>query len=125
MRQEAHQLRANMMQTYRKAFPQDTVVVDPLLQMRRRVTDAGRAVGNAGPDDFLSLLARFGTVWSKQNGTPPAPAIAHLSYRDHSLIVGLLPGNQATMDKLDGALRAQKLAVSSAGQDVWQIRNAP
>jgi general secretion pathway protein L len=113
-----------MMQTYRKAFPQDTVVVDPLLQMRRRVADAGRA-GNAGPDDFLSLLARFGTVWSKQMGTPPAAAIARMSYRDRSLTIGLQPGNQATMDQLEPALRAQKLAVSSAGQDAWQIRNAP
>ncbi|HWT71975.1 MAG TPA: type II secretion system protein GspL [Oxalicibacterium sp.] len=124
MRREAAQLRAEMMQTYRKAFPHDTVVIDPLLQMRRHVASGGPA-GELTPDSFLALLARFGSVWSAETGSPPAPAIAHLSYGERSLGIGLHAGNEATMEKLQPALRAQGLAVSQNGQDMWQIRNAP
>jgi len=124
MRREASQLRAEMMQTYRKAFPGDTVVIDPLLQMQRHIANAGRA-GNMAPDDFLSLLARFGSAWSAETGSPPAPAIARLTYGERSLGVGVQPGNEATMAKLEPALRAQKLTATQAGQGVWQIRNAP
>jgi general secretion pathway protein L len=124
MRREAAQLRAEMMQTYRKAFPADTVVIDPLLQMQRHVATAGPA-GDLAPENFLALLARFGSVWSTETGSPPAAAISRLTYAERGLGVGLRAGNEATMEKLQPALRAQKLAVSQNGQDMWQIRNAP
>lgn len=124
MRHEAAQLRTEMTQIYRAAFPNETVVVDPLLQMQRHVADAGGA-GNLAPDDFLALLARFGAAWSQEAGAPPATAIAHLGYGERSLTVSLQAGNEATMKKLDPALRTHKLAVTQNGPDSWQIRNMP
>jgi general secretion pathway protein L len=122
MRREATQLRAEMVQIYRNAFPNETVVVDPLLQMQRHV--AGGNSGNMAPDDFLALLARFGAAWSSETGTPPAAAIAHLAYHERSLVIGLQSGNGTTMEKLGTALRAQRLTATPNGPDSWQIRNA-
>jgi len=123
MRREAKQLRTEMAQIYRNAFPNETVVVDPLLQMQRHVASEGGA-GNLAPDDFLALLARFGAAWSSETGAPPAAAIAHLAYRERSLVLGLQAGNEATMEKLAPALRQQRLAVTPNGPNSWQIRNA-
>jgi general secretion pathway protein L len=123
MKREAKQLRAEMVQIYRSAFPNESVVVDPLLQMQHHVASGGVA-GNLAPDDFLMLAARFGAAWNKETSAPPAAAIAHLGYSERSLIVGLQAGNEATMAKLGPVLRAEKLAVTQSGPNTWQIRNA-
>jgi len=121
---EARQLQDGMLQTYRSTFPQDTVIVDPLLQMQRHLADMQRG-GNLAPDGFLSLLARFGAAWSKGTGTPPAPQIVHLAYAGGTLNIGLQPDGDTTMNTLADALRAQKLTATAAGQGQWQVRNAP
>jgi len=126
MQQEADRMRAGLMQTYRSTFPQDKVIIDPFLQMQRRIADAGRGTGNPAPDDFLALLARFGDAWS--DGRPEAvvaPALAGLAYRDRSLMVALQPGNKAAIEKLQGTLSAQGLSVSQTSADVWQIGSKP
>lgn len=126
MQREAERLRAGLMQTYRSTFPQDKVIVDPLLQMQRRVADAGRVTGNPAPDDFLTLLARFGDAW--RDARPEAlvaPFIAGLTYRDRSLMVALQPGNNAAMEKLQAAQAVHRLSVSQTDADLWQIRNTP
>jgi general secretion pathway protein L len=126
IQREADRLRAGMTASYRTAFPQDKVIVDPLLQMQRRVADAERAHGNPAPDDFLALLARFGNGWSSAKpGTVAASFIAGLEYRERTLIVALQPGNSATMEKLQATQAAHHLLVSQSDTDSWQIRNMP
>jgi general secretion pathway protein L len=126
LQQQADRLRNGMMQAYRTAYPQDKVVVDPLLQMQRHVTDAGRNAGNAAPDDFLALLARFGDAWrGVRPDTVAATFVTRLDYRERSLTVSLQPGNAGTMEKLQAALAAQGAAVVQTGTDSWQIRSRP
>jgi general secretion pathway protein L len=126
LRREADSLRAGMMQTYRAAFPNEKTIVDPLLQMRRHLADASRNAGNPGADDFLALLARFGTAWSTARpGSLVAPVIAKLEYREHNLVVTLQPGNSQTMESVRSNASGLRLTVVQTGADMWQIRNAP
>lgn len=74
---ERAQLRAQMEQTFRQAFPGAQVVVDPLLQMQRQVADLRLRAGQSAPDDFLPLLARF----SLALGPRANDALAGLEYR--------------------------------------------
>lgn len=125
LRQEAGQLRAGMLQTYRATFPQDKVIIDPLLQMQRRIAEAGRATGQAGPDDFASLLMHFGQAWNHvQPDAHAASALAGVTYRDHSLTVKLKPGNDALLEKIKPMLSVENLSLSQTAADSWQIRSS-
>jgi general secretion pathway protein L len=126
MRHEAEHLRADMLQTYRTAFPNDKTILNPLMQMQQRVADASRAAGTPAADDFLALLARFGQAWSTaQQGSLVAPLITKLDYRDRTLSVALQPGNSDTMETLRTTAATQRLVISQTGSDSWQIRNTP
>ncbi len=78
---ERAQLRAQMELTFRQAFPNAQVVVDPVLQMQRQVSDLRLRAGQSGPDDFLPMIARFaGALGPRAND-----ALASLEYRDGKL----------------------------------------
>ena len=126
LRHEAEHLRADMLQTYRTAFPNDKTILNPLMQMQQRVADASRASGTPAADDFVALLARFGQAWSSaQQGTLVAPLITKLDYRERTLTVALQPGNGQTMETLRTSAAQQHLSISQTGNDSWQIRSAP
>ena len=96
---ERAQLRAQMERTFRQAFPNAQVVVDPLLQMQRQVSDLRLRAGQSGPDDFLPLLARFsGALGPRAND-----AVATLEYRDGKLRARFRP------DFIDGAAARESL----------------
>ena len=125
---EADTLRAAMTRIYRAAFPKDTLIVDPLAQMRQKVAGAKRASGEAAPDDFLVLAARFGEAWNaaSQGGAPP---VAGLEYKDRTLLVRVKSGSPSPgAEQLEPALASRGLALSpgpaQAGATVWQIRSA-
>jgi len=76
--QERDQLRAEMHDLYRRAVPDARHIVDPSLQLARRVEDARRASGHVAPDDFLALVGALA-----QSGTRiPPGAIRGLRYRE-------------------------------------------
>lgn len=120
-KREAETLRASMTQTYRAAFPKETVIVDPLAQLRQKMAGAQRESGRLAPDDFVALAAAFSEAWSATGkGTPP---VAGLEYRDRSLTVKLKPGSEASPEQLNSALAARNLAVTQPSAGVWQIRS--
>lgn len=121
MKREAEALRNGMVQSYRAAFPKETVIIDPLAQLRQKMATARRESGQLAPDDFLALSAAFGEAWAA-SGQGAAP-VASLEYRDRALTVKLKPGSNASIDKLESALAARNLSVSQAGAGVWQIRS--
>lgn len=136
MKNEADGLRAGMMQTYRKAFPKDPVVVDPLAQMRQKIAAVKRDSGQAAPDDFTALAAAFGEAWASvgqgQGSTArkdkaALPGIAALEYRDRSLFVRFKAEGQPPIDQVKSALAGRDLSVVAAppqsGATVWQIRS--
>ncbi|MGE5651084.1 MAG: type II secretion system protein GspL [Bacillota bacterium] len=122
LKREAEALRAGMIQTYRSTFPKDQVIVDPLAQMRQKMTTAQRESGQIAPDDFLALAAAVGDVM--RGVAPGASPIAALEYHDRSLTVKLKPGSSVPVEPVRNALAARNLSISQPDTGVWQIRSA-
>lgn len=83
---EARDLRTSMTQIYLSAYPKETVILDPLLQMQQKIATTRREVGLSSPDDFNSLVAELGAAWSS---TPAPTSITAIEYHDHKLNVTL------------------------------------
>lgn len=131
LQREAASLQAGMTNTYRQAFPNDTVVVDPLAQLQQKITDARRRAGEAAPGDFLALAAAFGDVWHplQTDAGIGTQSIAGVSYRDQTLEVRFRPEVQPPVDAAHTALAAHALQLRTSqaenGARLWQVRSAP
>ena len=79
---EERQLRAAMNAAFREAFPQVPVVLDPVAQMRRAVSDLRAGAGSGDSGDFIPLAAAFARA-----ALPGADAVREIEYRDRSLQV--------------------------------------
>jgi len=126
---ESTQLKAEMLQTYRTRFPDERVILDPLLQMQQKIVIARRAAGEPVPDDFAALAANFAVAW---NSLPVdvKTAITSLDYRERTLFVGFKSQTGESQadgfeQQLQSALALQKLVMQEAKADTWQIRRAP
>ncbi len=127
MKREADGLRALMMQTYKSTYPKETVIVDPIAQMRQKIAAAQHDAGQVAPDDFTALAANFGEAWARVMQAPDrkgaASPIATLEYRDRSLWLRLKAGASLPADQLKAALAAQNLSLAQPTAGVWQIRS--
>lgn len=127
LRTEADGLRAAMTRIYRDAFPNETVIVDPLAQMRQKIEAGRRQSGQAAPEDFASLAARFGEAWrtaARPDASGSPPAIAALEYRDRMLTVRHKAPAAELLEAVRTAAAARGLNVEEAGPDLWRIGNA-
>ena len=127
MRSEADRLRADMLQTFRTAYPKETVILDPAAQMKQKLAAARRAQGQLAPDDFLVLVSRVGDAWAsvaRSGSGRGAPQLAALDYRERKLSMRLPPG-VAMPGELASGLKARGLALSQGTAGTWQIRSAP
>lgn len=122
LKREASALRAGMEQNYKAAFPKETVILDPLVQLRQKIAGAQRESGQIAPDDFLALSAGFGEAWASI-GKGAAP-VASLEYREGALTVKLKQGSSVAAEELGSALAARNLTMSETSPGVWQIRSA-
>ncbi|KAA0212593.1 MAG: hypothetical protein DWB43_05205 [Lautropia sp.] len=86
--QERATLKAQTERTFRQAFPNTPLVIEPLMQMQREVTGLRTRAGQPGPEDFLPLLTRFALALGAQ-GTD---SLASVEYRDARLRVRFQPG---------------------------------
>lgn len=126
MKDETNALRATMIQIYKSAYPKESVIIDPVAQIKQKIAAAKRDSGLAAPDDFTAITAGFGEAWA---GTVAAAgkttAIAALEYRERSLYVRLKPGSEAPTQQMKAALAKQNLALGLApeqsGGVVWKI----
>jgi general secretion pathway protein L len=121
MKREADAQHNAMLQTYKSAFPKETVIIDPIAQMRQKVAAAQRASGRVAPDDFVALAAAFSEAWAAAG--QEAKGIAGLEYRDHSLSVKLKSGITMPQEQLKATLAARNLSLAEASTGVWQIRS--
>ena len=143
MKNEANSLRAAMIQTYKSAYPKETVILDPVAQMRQKIDAAKRNAGLPAPDDFTAILAGFGEAWGETWGETwesvmpgkTAPVIEALEYRERSLIVRFKPAPsraegpdmEVPLQRIKAALAERNLlldAVSAQPAAVWKIRSA-
>jgi len=131
MKREADSLRATMIQLYKSAYPNESVIIDPIAQVKQKIAAAKHNSGLAAPDDFTTIMAAFGEAWSgvvPATGNTDVPAIAAFEYREHSLIVKLKPGNNVPTQQMKTALTGHNLALELSPEKstgaVWQIRGA-
>lgn len=142
MKSEASSLRATMIQTYKSAYPKETVILDPVAQMRQKIDAARRDAGQPAPADFTAILAAFGEAWGEawSRAMPgAAPVIEALEYRERSLIVRLRPipshpevskgegpNIEVALQQIKTALAEHNLSlemVSAQPAAVWKIRS--
>jgi general secretion pathway protein L len=123
-------LRASMNQIYKSAFPNETVIVDPLAQARQKVAAGRRNAGQGAPDDFGPMAAAFGEAWlaaAPRGANGLQPTLAGLEYKERSLLVRLKPEAQAPFDAVSAALSRRNFTLTAApeqpGVVVWQVKS--
>jgi general secretion pathway protein L len=122
LKREADATRAAMLQTYKATYPKDTVIQDPVVQMKMNIGRARAASGQLSPDEFTYQAAAFGEAAR----TLPRPlAIASLEYRERSLSIKVKPesADPGVAGQLKSALAARNLAFSEPAPATWLIRN--
>ncbi len=130
MKRQYDGLRASMLQIYKGAFPNETVIVDPLAQARQKVAAGRRNAGQGAPDDFGAMAAAFGEAWlaaAPRGASGLQPTLAGLEYKERSLFVRLKPEAQAPFDAVSSALSRRNLTLTAApeqsGVVVWQVKS--
>lgn len=136
MKSEAKALRIAMVDIYRSAYPKETVIIDPIAQLRQKISLAQNRSGVAGADDFTSIIAAFGDVWSRVTSSTQSPqVIAAIEFHDSALTVRLKPmkdqlndrGEDTQLQQLTSALAKQNVSLEviadQSGQPVWKIRS--
>ena len=128
LQNEANSLRASLNEIYRSVYPNDTVILDPLAQMRKKVEAAKRGSGDLTGDEFIGLLAAFSEAWgsvAQAQGKPLIPAA--VEFRERSLFVRLPPNANVSAEKMGEALAPYNLTLQAAPSQsdatVWQIRS--
>ena len=138
---EASVLRATMIQIYKSTFPKETVIIDPVAQMKQKIALAKRDAGLASLDDFAAITTAYGEALTNiTSATGKLPSIAALEYHERTLIVRFKPfsgsvgthdvdqrDNEAITQKMKAALAERSLSleqVPSESAIVWKIRSA-
>ncbi len=124
MKREADALQKGMILSYKAAYPNETAIIDPVVQIRQKIATAQRASGQATADDFASLLANFSAAWSSVVQGDQALTIASIDYRDRTLLVKLKPGATPPLAAIKSALARHALSMSQPNASVWQIRSS-
>ncbi|MDO8291806.1 MAG: type II secretion system protein GspL [Gallionella sp.] len=132
MKGEANLLRTAMIQIYKSAYPNESVIIDPVAQMRQKIAIAKRDSGLPAADDFTAISAAFGEAWASVMPGKAAPAIATLEYRERSLFVQFKPNTETPAQQMKAALAERSLSLSLEPLDpvsaqsaavVWKIRS--
>ena len=123
LKREANEVRLAMMQTFKAAYPKETVILDPVAQMRKNISLAKADDGQAAPDGFIAMSANLAEALSV---LPKRDVIASLDYRERALQAKVKPNtvDAAAMAQIRAALQARKLELTEANPGTWQIRVA-
>lgn len=93
---EQQQLRQDMEANFRSAFPEATVVVDPVLQMERQLAALRRVAGIADAQDFLPILSKITPLLNGANGVQ----LQKIYYENQILKLELNLPSVAVLDSL-------------------------
>lgn len=129
LQNEAASLKKTMTDIYRRSFPNETPVLDPLAQMQRKIAASRQRAGEIAPSDFLALAAAFGDAWTSlqtQTGAG-AQAIAAITYRDQMLEIRFKPAVKLSIEAAQPVLATHALQARAmnveGGASVWQLRS--
>lgn len=145
IKNEANTLRSALIQIFKSAYPNDSVIIDPLAQMQQKIAAAKRDSGLAAAHDFTAITAAFGEAWTSVIPASTAgniPAIAALEYHERSLLVKLKPvlskvegpvlsraegpGSEAPTQQMKAALAQRNLSlelIPAQSAIIWKIRS--
>lgn len=116
LKYEKHRLTTSMEQSFRKAFPEAKVVVDAPLQMRRNLEELRQRAGQAGPNDFLPLLA----VIAPQ--IEPSAIVRSMDYHQGTLKIHLTLPSQSQIDTLASRLPQAQIVKSGSGPSGIEVQ---
>ena len=122
LRSEGLQLRDESAEIYQRHFPNEKVVLDPLAQMKQKITTVRQASGQLTASDFVVLSAALGEVW-RETGKD-LRAIATLDYRNGTLNVKLKQGMNVSPEALRSPLANRQLQFTPSPVDplLWQVK---
>lgn len=122
LKREADAIRVANLQIYKAAFPKDTVIQDPVLQMRANIARAKAASGQVGPDEFTYQAAALGEA---MRALPRPLALTALDFRERALGVKVKPesADPGVVAALRAALAPRGLGLTETAPASWQIRN--
>jgi len=100
-------LRNDMETRFRALFPDSVAVVDPALQMRRKLTEARHAAGLADSTDFLPLLEKATPALKSL----PSEALRIMTYEQGRLTIELRAPDAGAIQRLINDLQRAGLVV--------------
>ncbi len=123
LRRDAASVRLSMLQTFKAAYPKETVILDPIAQMRKNIGIVKLENGQLAPDEFTALCAALGEALAR---LPHQTGIASLEYRERALFFKWKPDgvDASALAQLRADLAARNLALSEPTPGTWQIRLA-
>ena len=110
----AHQqrsLRQQMESRFRTAFPDAVAVVDPVLQMRRKLAEARHAAGQPDSGDFLPMIQKV----MASTKDLPAGALRTVAYESGRMTLEIATKDEAIIQRITTRLNQSGLTVDPAG----------
>ena len=104
---EQRTLRQQMESRFRSAFPDAVAVVDPALQMRRKLAEAHHAAGQPDSGDFLPMIAQVAAAAKEL----PAGAVRAVSYESGRMTIELAAVDEAGVRRIVERLAQSGLSV--------------
>jgi general secretion pathway protein L len=120
MQREADASRLAMLQTFKAAYPKETVIQDPQAQMRMNIARAKAAGGQLGPGEFTWMAAAFGEA---ARGLPRPLAVTSLEFKERKLNIKVKPesADPGVLAQLKNALAARQLELVETAPAVWSV----
>ena len=109
LRTEEQALQRQMEARFRVAVPEALAVVDPVLQMRRKLAEARRLAGVADRADFLPMLEQLAVAMKAL----PSADVRSISYAGGRLIVVVRGIDEAAAQQLVHRLRQDDLRLEA------------
>jgi len=103
-------LRQQMESRFRAAFPDAVAVVDPALQMRRKLAEAHHATGQADSGDFLPMAGKVAAGMKDL----PAGALRIVSYESGRMTLEVATNDEAAVQRVVTRLIHSGLSVDPA-----------
>lgn len=104
---EQRTLRKQMESRFRASFPDAVAVVDPVLQMRRKLAEARHATGQADSGDFLPMVE---TVMAAMKDLPEG-GLRVLSYESGRMSLELAATEEAAVNRIVAQLTQSGMSV--------------
>lgn len=120
LKREADASRAAMLQTFKAAYPKETVIQDPMAQMRQNIARAKAGSGQSGPGEFNWMAAAFGEA---TRGLPRPLVLNSMEFREGKLNIKVKPesADPGVVGLMKNALAGRKLELTETAPATWVV----